>query len=93
MTSNSIEKTILAPVSREGFLPLNAVIRQHIEAALLISGGIVEGKKGAAALLVINPHTLRAKMRKLGIKWAEYRKRAEYIPAKYAKNIIKRKSK
>jgi hypothetical protein len=29
--------------------------------------------KLAAALLAINPHTLRAKMRKLGIRWSAYR--------------------
>ena len=31
------------------------------------------GPQGAAALLEINPHTLRAKMRKLGIDWARFR--------------------
>ena len=31
------------------------------------------GPPGAAALLQINPHTLRAKMRKLEIDWAHFR--------------------
>ena len=53
--------------------PLNAVIRQHIEAALAVARGRIEGRQGAAALLEINPHTLRAKMRKLGIDWASFR--------------------
>jgi transcriptional regulator with GAF, ATPase, and Fis domain len=53
--------------------PLNAVIRQHIEAALTAARGRIEGRQGAAALLQINPHTLRAKMRKLGIDWASFR--------------------
>jgi transcriptional regulator with GAF, ATPase, and Fis domain len=53
--------------------PLNAVIRQHIEAALAVARGRIEGRQGAAALLQINPHTLRAKMRKLGIDWATFR--------------------
>ena len=33
------------------------------------------GPGGAAALLEINPHTLRSKMRKLGIRWSEFRAR------------------
>jgi transcriptional regulator with GAF, ATPase, and Fis domain len=53
--------------------PLNEVIRQHIEAALAAARGRIEGRQGAAALLQVNPHTLRAKMRKLGIDWASFR--------------------
>jgi DNA-binding NtrC family response regulator len=53
--------------------PLNMVIRQHIEAALAVARGRIEGRQGAAALLQVNPHTLRAKMRKLGIDWAGFR--------------------
>jgi DNA-binding NtrC family response regulator len=41
---------------------------------VLMAHGQVEGKSGAAELLKINPHTLRAKMRKLGIQWANYRR-------------------
>jgi transcriptional regulator with GAF, ATPase, and Fis domain len=47
--------------------PLEVVIRRHIEAALRRTHGRVEGPHGAARLLQINPHTLRAKMRKLKI--------------------------
>ena len=54
-------------------LPLNEMIKQHIERALLRTQGQVEGKRGAARILQINPHTLRAKMRKLGIRWVDYR--------------------
>jgi transcriptional regulator with GAF, ATPase, and Fis domain len=53
--------------------PLDAAIRRHIEAALAVAGGRIEGRQGAAAMLKINPHTLRAKMRKLGIDWARFR--------------------
>lgn len=35
--------------------------------------GRVEGPHGAANLLRINPHTLRARMRKLGIDWKRFR--------------------
>lgn len=53
--------------------PLNVAIQRHIEAALAVTRGRVEGRQGAAALLQINPHTLRAKMRKLGIDWTRFR--------------------
>ncbi len=49
------------------------VIRQHIEAALEATNGRVEGPHGAARLLRINPHTLRARMRKLRIDWRGFR--------------------
>ena len=55
-------------------LPLNELIKQHIEKVLVRCAGQVEGKRGAARILQINPHTLRAKMRKLGIRWADYRR-------------------
>ncbi len=48
-------------------LALNAMESKHIRGVLAMTGGRVEGKKGAAALLDINPGTLRHKMRKLGI--------------------------
>ena len=53
--------------------PLDAAIRRHIEAALAATKGRVEGPHGAALLLDINPHTLRARMRKLGIDWKRFR--------------------
>ena len=49
------------------FPTLDAAMRRHIEAALTRTHGRVEGPTGAAKLLAINPHTLRARMRKLGI--------------------------
>ena len=53
--------------------PLDVVIRRHIEAALHETNGRVEGPHGAARLLRINPHTLRARMRKLKINWRGFR--------------------
>ncbi|HEY6562918.1 MAG TPA: sigma-54-dependent Fis family transcriptional regulator, partial [Pirellulaceae bacterium] len=52
---------------------LSAVIKQHLERTLIASHGRIEGPRGAANLLGVNPHTLRSKMRKLGIPWARYR--------------------
>jgi len=54
--------------------PLDIVIRRHIEAALAETHGRVEGRFGAAGLLRINPHTLRARMRKLKIDWQSFRR-------------------
>jgi len=58
-------------------LPLDVVTKQHIEIALATTKGRVEGPQGTAALLKINPHTLRARMRKLGINWTSFRSRPE----------------
>lgn len=52
---------------------LNAAMKRHIEKALALTRGRVEGKGGAAKILGINPHTLRARMRKLKIEWSAYR--------------------
>lgn len=52
---------------------LDAAMRQHIEEALRHSLGRIEGPFGAARRLGINPHTLRARMRKLGIDWRAFR--------------------
>ena len=54
--------------------PLDNAIRQHIESALAATLGRVEGPYGAARLLQVNPHTLRARMRKLGIDWSRFRR-------------------
>ncbi|HEY6508266.1 MAG TPA: sigma-54 dependent transcriptional regulator [Vicinamibacterales bacterium] len=58
---------------RDAIAPLDDVIRRHIEAALLRTHGRVEGPHGAARLLRINPHTLRARMRKLKVNWRSFR--------------------
>jgi hydrogenase-4 transcriptional activator len=52
---------------------VDAAMRRHIEAALRATGGRVEGARGAARQLDINPHTLRARMNKLGIVRARFR--------------------
>jgi hydrogenase-4 transcriptional activator len=57
----------------ESIIPLDAAMRQHIEKALAATRGRIEGGRGAAAILRINPHTLRARMRKLGIDVDRFR--------------------
>jgi transcriptional regulator with GAF, ATPase, and Fis domain len=64
----------------ETFATLDVAMRRHIEAALERTLGRVEGRRGAAALLGINPHTLRARMRKLGIAWERYREESILLP-------------
>ena len=54
-------------------LSLDEAMKRHIESALAATRGQIEGRRGTAALLKINPHTLRARMRKLRIDWAKYR--------------------
>ena len=55
------------------FATLDEAMADHIQRALRLSEGRIEGPEGAAQLLGINPHTLRARMRKLGIDWDKYR--------------------
>jgi transcriptional regulator with GAF, ATPase, and Fis domain len=55
------------------FATLAEAMREHIERALDRTHGRIEGPRGAAKLLAINPHTLRARMRKLGIAWSAFR--------------------
>jgi hydrogenase-4 transcriptional activator len=60
-------------LSALGFATIDQAMARHIENALTLSHGRIEGAHGAARLLGINPHTLRARMRKLGIDWARFR--------------------
>ncbi|MDR0611616.1 MAG: sigma-54 dependent transcriptional regulator [Planctomycetaceae bacterium] len=71
------EEDEIALQARLNFISLEDNIRQHIESALVLAQGVIEGTNGAAALLKINPHTLRAKMRKLGINWSKFRRLPE----------------
>jgi DNA-binding NtrC family response regulator len=61
----------------DGEIPLDSLdsaMVRHIERALAAASGQIEGGRGAAHLLGINPHTLRAKMRKLSIDWNRFRR-------------------
>jgi hydrogenase-4 transcriptional activator len=61
------------PYAKTEWLTLDAAMARHIESALQRTLGRIEGKGGAAELLAINPHTLRARMRRLGINWRRFR--------------------
>jgi transcriptional regulator with GAF, ATPase, and Fis domain len=62
-----------AEVETQAFDTLNDAMRRHIEAALGRTKGRIEGPRGAAKLLGINPHTLRARMRRLKVDWRRFR--------------------
>jgi transcriptional regulator with GAF, ATPase, and Fis domain len=47
---------------------LEDVERQHIEAVLRQTNWMIEGDRGAAKLLNLNPSTLRSRMQKLDIR-------------------------
>jgi hydrogenase-4 transcriptional activator len=63
------------PIARgdEPFETLDEAMCRHIARALERTGGRIEGKGGAADLLDINPHTLRSRMKKLGVAWNQFR--------------------
>ena len=63
----------ISPPAAAEILSLDAAMKKHIESVLASTHGRIEGRRGTAALLKINPHTLRARMRKLHIDWTKYR--------------------
>ena len=75
--SSSKAATVSSPAVRspvpDNIVDLDAAMVSHIESALLKTHGRIEGLNGAARLLGINPHTLRARMRKLGVDWKRFR--------------------
>jgi len=58
--------TIPTPLVPVG--PIEEVERRHIEAVLSQTNWMIEGERGAAKILNLNPSTLRSRMQKLGIK-------------------------
>ena len=67
-----LESTALGPERADRLadsddLDLDMVMARHIEQVLQRTNGRVEGERGAARLLGVNPGTLRYRMRKLGV--------------------------
>src|SRR5205823_2387664 len=52
----------------ENPLTLEELERAHIKRVLESTAWVIEGEKGAARLLGLNPSTLRGRLRKLGIR-------------------------
>jgi transcriptional regulator with GAF, ATPase, and Fis domain len=71
--SHTEETRNTAHVTPTTIATLDEVMRHHIEQALRATQGRIEGPAGIARLLNINPHTLRARMRKLGVDWRTFR--------------------
>ena len=76
-TARSTERPPPPPTVDERFPTLDEAMSQHIAKALGRTRGRIEGPGGAADLLGINPHTLRSRMRKMGIDWSRFRARDE----------------
>jgi hydrogenase-4 transcriptional activator len=76
MTPAAGRGPVASSATSADFPTLDAVVAGHIRLALERSGGRVEGPRGVAAMLAVNPHTLRARMRRLGINWSAYRRRS-----------------
>ncbi len=55
-------------------LQLDTVVARHIRRVLGMTGGKIHGPGGAGELLGVNPNTLRARMRKLGIPFQKQRR-------------------
>jgi len=75
MTTAEWAKRAESVAAADALATLDAVVKAHITQALRATHGRIEGPFGAAARLGINAHTLRARMRKLGIRWAAFRPR------------------
>jgi transcriptional regulator with GAF, ATPase, and Fis domain len=66
---------VIIPESKEKIpLSFEETMSQTIINALNMTSGRIDGEKGAAKLLKINPSTLRTKMRKLGIPFGRKRR-------------------
>ena len=61
------DETRLLPGIDNEILPLSEAMSIHIQRALKLTNGKIEGAGGAAELLAINPSTLRSRMKKLGV--------------------------
>ncbi len=72
-TSPAVTPTVNGAKHADEIVSLDEAARRHIVSALTLTHGKIEGRRGAAQLLEVNPHTLRSRMRKLGVDWATYR--------------------
>lgn len=67
---NDNDEALMEPTSssQSGLATLNSVQADHIRRALEACSGVIEGTKGAAALLGVKPSTLRFRIKRLGIE-------------------------
>ncbi|GAB6906487.1 Sigma54 specific transcriptional regulator, Fis family [Desulfosarcina cetonica] len=69
----------MQPNAKE-LLSLDQAMARHIQKALAVSNGKVEGRGGAAELLQINPRTLRHRMKKIGVPFGRMLKQKNHQP-------------
>ena len=62
------ESLVTPPATVKTGGSLEDVERRHIEAILNQTNWMIEGERGAAKMLNLNPSTLRSRMQKLNIK-------------------------
>jgi formate hydrogenlyase transcriptional activator len=67
-TAKSGPVEIAPPTAPDNNGSLDDVERRHIESVLNQTNWMIEGERGAAKILDMNPSTLRSRMQKLGIK-------------------------
>jgi formate hydrogenlyase transcriptional activator len=66
--SRNLEHQVPSPVTNPVGGSLEDVERRHIESVLARTNWMIEGERGAAKMLNLNPSTLRSRMQKLNIK-------------------------
>jgi transcriptional regulator with GAF, ATPase, and Fis domain len=66
--ANTKSKPIEITPAPESNGSLDEVERRHIESVLNQTNWMIEGERGAAKILEMNPSTLRSRMQKLGVK-------------------------
>jgi transcriptional regulator with GAF, ATPase, and Fis domain len=78
LQASGVQDTRHIPVVSENeSLNLDEAMARHIRRVLEMTGGRVEGERGAAKLLGINPNTLRNRMRKLRISFGRKAKKKQ----------------
>lgn len=73
---SNIQQTTLISKNKNGteeILTLDEYNKKYIEYVLQKTNGKIDGKDGCAELLGVNPNTLRARMRKLGIDFKSFK--------------------
>ena len=69
LTGDTDRTTIPVNLSNPQIQSLDEAMANHIQLALKLAKGKIQGPGGAAEMLSINPNTLRKRMRKLGINF------------------------
>jgi transcriptional regulator with GAF, ATPase, and Fis domain len=66
--NRNVESRVSSPDPNKDSGSLEDVERRHIESVLQRTNWMIEGARGAAKMLNLNPSTLRSRMQKLNIK-------------------------